>query len=127
MHNKLEKEMRAMMCSCDCLTDILYNGESAIGRLNEDINVKISFDGGIMADERNGILVEIINKRLGRIDAMKFKFSDILGMTKMPSGREVRHYLWKNSGEFDWYGPAPTSVQKQKIMGAIYTYIRLYK
>ena len=83
MYNFVEKEMAKFLEHCDCLDNILYNGESAIGSLNANLNVKISFYGGILADERHYLLVEIINKNTGKVDSMSFKFSDIIGKTKL--------------------------------------------
>lgn len=127
MYTFLEKDMKVWLKNCDCIEDVLINGECAIGKLNSEVNVKISYYGGIEADRRYAFLVEIINKKTGIIDRMVFKFSDVIGKTKLPSGSEITYHIWKNRGDFEWYSQEPTSVQKKKIMERVYAYIALFK
>lgn len=127
MSTFLEKDMKVWLKNCDCLASILINGESAIGKLNDDVNVKISYYGGIEADKRNGFLVEIINKKTGNIDRMVFKYSDVIGKYKLPSGSEISYHIWKGMNGFEWYSDAPTTTQRKKIMERVYAYIALFK
>ena len=124
-----EKEMRKFLECCACLQDLVFHDQMVIGQLNSKINVKISFYGGIEADSRHSLLVEIINKESGKIDATSFHFSNIIGRVKMNNGDMTNRHLWKgfHCNEFEWYCGEPSKAERKKIMDLVYAYINLYK
>ena len=122
-----EVHLKDFMKHCDLLTDVFYQNETAMGKLNNILNVKISLWGGIQADSRSGLLVEIINKTTGKIDALVFEFSDIIGRCEL-ANNNGKYHLWRYRGEpFSWYNGEPTTAQKKKIMERLCKYIALFQ
>ena len=113
--NKFESEMKLFFKNYDKLQDTLFYHNIMIGRLNNVLNVKVSFTNGIEADRYYGMLVEIINKETGIIDKQFFNFSNIIGKAPMVSGTSASFYLWNYRGDIDWYGSAPTAIQRKKF------------
>ena len=123
-----EDHLKDFMKHCDLLTDLLYQNEVVIGKLNDTLNVKISLDGGIEADRRNGLSVEIINKTTGKVDALVFRFANVWGKCKLSNGNTSAYYLWRYRGDpFDWYSGAPSLAQKKQFMERVCQYIALFK
>ena len=123
-----EKSMRNFMEHCNCLEDCTFYDQMVMGKLNDKLNVRISLNGGISADNRYGLLVEVINKEIGRIDAQTYDFSKIIGKIKLANGDTTTYRLWKGTGgEFEWYAGEPNATQRKKIMSYICEYLALYK
>ena len=123
-----EKELVKFFKNCECLEKMVFHNQTVIGELNKKVNAKISFYGGIEADNRHSLLVEIINKETGKIDAQVFHFSSIIGKFKMPSGDMRNYHLYRGmSNDFEWYCAEPTNDQRKKIMALVYAYLNLYK
>ena len=126
--NIMEQEMKKWLIHCDCLKDVVYSGEVAIGKINPNVVVKISFYGGASADNRYGFLVEVINKLLGKIDCVTFEFSDVTGLYTLNDGGKTKYHMWQCRGlNPEWYTSEPTDEQKAEIMKRICDYLTLYK
>ena len=123
-----ENEMRSFLKYCTCLEELVFHDQMVIGKLNDKVNVKISFHGGIQADTRDRFLVEIINRESGKIDANTFHFSNIIGQYRLYNGDMTDYRLYKGlSKDFTWYTDRPTLTQRNEIMKVVYSYIKLFK
>ena len=118
-----EKEMKELLSKDTLLTNVVYNDKMAIGQLNKNVVVKISFETGIYADHYYGVLVKIINKEAGVIDSNFFNFNNTIN-----SDDNKNFYIWHSSKSgTDWYSDRPTATQKNEFMKVIYSYIKLYQ
>ena len=73
-----EKELKNMFDSNDLIKEKAYSGKSLIGRLDEDLRVKMSFVRTGVADVYSALRVKIINRAEGEVDSELFKFADII-------------------------------------------------
>lgn len=117
-----EKEMRDFLSKDKMLTNKVFCDKMMIGELNKNINVKLEFKTGIVADNYYYLFVEIINKVTGRIDCHMFKFNDVWRKTS-----NENYYIWCNRDDVNWYINKPTKAQKDEFVKIIYNYIKLYK
>lgn len=125
---KAEIELRSFLKDCTCMEELVFYDQMVIGKVNNQVNAKISFYGGIESDVRHSFLVEIINKASGKIDVQSFHFSKIIGQHKLNNGDMTNYRLYKGlSRDFDWYSAKPTPAQKKEIMKVVYSYINLFK
>ena len=121
-----EIEMRKFFDENFLIQNKVYFGDVLIGKLNEKLNVKITYATNRIANQYTGFLIEVINKTKGEIDSVYIEFSDIIG--KEPKLLEENiFYLWECDNKLEWYGSAPTSIQREMITETINKYLNLYK
>lgn len=124
--NFFEREMRKFFADSDVISNQTYVGKTMLGRLDEDLRVKLEFVTGIVAHRYNGIRAQVINRTEGQIDSQVFKFSDILGPDPV-RGANTEIYIWDDSGKPDWYGYRPSPAAVEKVADTINDYLSLYQ
>lgn len=123
---EFEIEMRKFFEENDLIQNKVFFGDTLVGKLNEKINVKITFATNRIAYQYTGFLIEIINKEKGEVDSVYIEFSDIIGKEPVLSEANV-FYLWEYNNKLSWYGSAPTHIQIEMITETVNKYISLYK
>lgn len=111
-----EEEMRKLLEEDKILTMKVFCDKFVIGKLNDDINVKISFENFGMGNTYYGLLVEVINKIKGPIDKQTFRFSHILDKNPRIS---------VEPSKTSWI-QGMTEYEQNQVMRIIYNYISLY-
>lgn len=119
-----EKELKKMFGSCDFITDQTYSGKTMLGRLDDDLRIKISFVTTGYADHYTALRVRIINRTEGEVDSETFKFGDIIGKQKTAYDR-IDPYIWSYGGEDKWYIPI-TNNQRSLIADTVTDYASMY-
>lgn len=127
--NFFEQEMRKFFSDSDVISDQKYVGKTMLGRLDDDLRVKLQFVTGIAANQYNGIRAQIINRTEGQIDSQVFRFSDILGPDPVMSkpGNNAQIHIWDGYGEPDWYGYHPSPAAVEKVADTINGYLSMYQ
>ena len=119
-----EKELKKMFGSCDFITDQTYSGKTMLGRLDDDLRIKISFVTTGYADHYSALRVKIINRTEGEVDSETFKFGDIIGKQNTSISR-IDPYIWSYNGKDEWYLPI-TDSQRELIADTVTDYASLY-
>ena len=103
--------------------------EDVLGRLDDDLRVKLQFVTGNIADQYIGIRAQVINRTEGQVDSQVFRFSDILGpdpiLKNRGSSSEI--HIWVDYGKADWYGYHPSPAAMEKVADTINEYLSLYQ
>lgn len=119
-----ENELKKMFDSCDFITDKTYSGKTMLGKLGDDLRIKISFVTTGYADHYTALRVKIINRTEGEVDSETFKFGDIIGKQKTAYDR-IDPYIWSYGGEDKWYIPI-TNNQRSLIADTVTDYASMY-
>ena len=124
-----EQEMRKFLDGNEMLTKMVFCDKMVIGKLDKNVNVKISFNNFGVANNYAGMKVEIINKLLGNIDTQTFKFGDIIDTTNNGERKRitiVQPHICVNMDGAIWVGTNMGEEDREKIMKIIMDYISLF-
>ena len=123
--NFFEQEMRKMFGDSPVIQDAQYCGRTLIGKVDDELRVKLQFITTGIADNYDSIRMKIINRTEGEVDTEVFRWTDILGVPNAPS-RSI--YIWSNrGGDTNWYGYRPTEIDYDQISETINGYISMYQ
>lgn len=122
--NFFEQEMRRLFGDSPVIQDAKYSGKTLIGKVDDELRVKLQFITTGYADHYDSIRMKIINRTEGEVDSQAFKFADIVGRPNTDS-RSI--YIWDNRGAVDWYGYHPTTIDYDQISETINDYISMYQ
>ena len=123
--NFFENNLRKMFENSEVIDDPYFCGNCMIGRLDEDVRIKVRFTTQGVSDNYPALAAKILNRAEGEIDSQHFKFSDILGTRGGDNYKEV--HAWTYNGETEWYGYQPTVADMDKIAGAVESYAAMFQ
>ena len=123
--NFFEQELRNMFGSTDIIDSPVYAGRCMLGKLGDDLRVKLQFVTTRIADHYSAIRVDIINKNDGLVDRQTFRMADIIGMRKRKTG-DCEPHIWVYNDKPDWYGHIMPS-EKAQIADTVLGYVEMYQ
>ena len=124
--NFFEQQMRQMFGSTDMIKDAKFVGKTMLGKLDDDLRVKLEFIPTEISNQFNAIRATFINRTDGVIDKQTFRFADIIGMYRHKSGSLMEPHMWSYQNDPSWYTPI-TLEQKAKIADTVLDYVSLYQ
>lgn len=124
--NIFESEFRSIFKNIG-LEDIYIYDKILVGKINNLLLAKITWDTRMVADRYCGLLVEIINKETGRIDSCFFNIGKIIGIKQVSSSDKLSPYIWESGYDACWYRYTPTTAERKKICTVIKEYIDMYR
>lgn len=124
--NFYEQEMRKMFGDNGIIHDAKFTGKTMLGKLDDELRVKLQFVTGILADHYNAIRATIINRKEGVVDQQLFRFSDIIGMQKRRDMSDIEPHIWEYGGKPEWYVPITASAKAQ-IADTVLDYVGMYR
>ena len=120
--NFFEHEMRVLFGDSELLSaDSVFTGKTLIGKLDEDIRVKLQFVSTFIQNQYDAITLSVINRKDGLVDKQTFKFEDMIGLKNGGSP-----HIWENDNKASWYGFRPTEREYEKITDTISEYMAMY-
>lgn len=120
-----ENNLRKMFENSEVIDNSYFCGNCMIGRLDEDVRIKVRFTTQGVSDSYPALAVKILNRTEGEIDTQHFKFSDILGTRGGDNYKGV--HAWTYQGKTEWYGYQPTLSDMEKIAGAVESYAAMFQ
>ena len=123
--NFFEGEMRQMFGGTDIIKDAKFTGRTMLGKLDDELRVKLEFVYTHTFEKYDAIAATIINRKDGLIDKQTFRFADIIGMYRHKSGSMMEPHMWVYGGP-EWYTPLTLS-QKAQIADTVLDYVSLYQ
>lgn len=123
--NFFEKELRTMFEHNDIIRNPVFAGRCLIGKLSDDIRVKLRFVTTGVSDHYTAIHASIINKNEGLVDEETFMFVDIIGKQNGHSGTRIPH-IWTLNDTTEWYKDI-TQTERAKIADTILGYVEMYQ
>ena len=124
-----EQELKKLFGDSDVIRDAKYSGKTLLGRIDDELRVKLQFVYTGTRDHYNALRLKIINRTDGEVDAETFCFRDILG--ESPAFRQNPFadniHIWEDGETADWYGYHPSPAAYQKITDSVNDYISMYQ
>ncbi len=124
--NFFEQEMRQMFGDTDIIQDAIFVGKTMLGRLDDDLRVKLQFISTHTSGHYDTIQATIINRTEGVIDKQNFRFADIIGSFSRPGLSSIDPHMWEYNAKPEWYTPVTLS-QKAQIADTVLDYIAMYQ
>lgn len=125
--NLFEKELQTMFGDSDILSDVKISGKTLIGKLDDDLRVKIQFITEGVADNYSALRLKIINRTEGEVDCATFRFSDIIGTVKRGNGLDpIKPHIWKYGDNVEWYAHTPSPSERAEIADTVLGYAEMY-
>lgn len=124
--NFYEREMRQMFGDTDIIQDAKFVGKTMLGKLDDDLRIKLEFIATHISGKYNAVKASIINRTDGSVDLQVFKFADIIGKFKTPCSDLVDPHMWDYGNKSEWYTPV-TLTQKAQIADRILDYVSMYQ
>lgn len=124
--NFYEKEMRQMFGDSDIIHDAKFVGRTMLGKLDDDLRVKLEFIATHISGQFNAVKASIINRTEGVVDQQVFKFADIIGAYNRPGMSPIAPHMWEYASKPEWYTPVTLS-QKAQIADRVLDYISMYQ
>ena len=107
-----------------------YVGRACYVRLSDMNRAKIQFVTGTVANQYNALQLTILNCGEGQVDALRLRFSDLLGtkMTLNPDFRNgVEPHIWDDYGKVSWYLYHPTRQDYEALSDAVSDYLEVFQ
>ena len=124
--NFYEQEMRRMFADSHIIHDSQFCGRTMLGKLDDELRIKLQFVSTFIADQYDAIKVTVINRTDGVVDKQILRFSDIIGMYDHGTLGLVAPYIWEYNNQAEWYTPT-THTDKAQIADAVLDYIGMYR
>lgn len=124
-----EQELKRLFGKSSLIRDAEYCGKTMIGRIDDELRVKLEFVTTGHADRYTALRLKIINRTEGEVDKETFRFRDILAdmSAEKTFGRNNDVYIWNDGLNADWYGYHPSASDCQKIADTVNGYISMYQ
>ncbi|MBR5513580.1 MAG: hypothetical protein IKV85_06300 [Ruminococcus sp.] len=100
--NYFERELRKIVGRCEYIRNPKYVGRACVGRLDDDIVVKMKFESTMIRDKYNALRVTLLNRSEGKIDSQLIRLSELWGM-KSFNGNDIDPHIWKYNDEVSLY------------------------
>ncbi|MGN0171780.1 MAG: hypothetical protein ACI39E_03230 [Acutalibacteraceae bacterium] len=124
--NFYEKEMRTMFGDTDIIHDAKFCGKTMLGKLDDELRVKLQLISTFISGQYNAVQATIINRTDGVVDKQTFKFADIIGKQKRNNPDEIEPHIWEYNGKPEWYIPV-TAAQKAQIADTVLGYVEIFQ
>ncbi len=124
--NFYEKEMRSLFEHTDIIQDPKFCGKMMLGKLDDDLRVKLEFISTFISGQYNALRLTLINRTDGVVDKGVFKFSDILGQYQGRGPSPVDYHMWEYNNQPKWYTPI-TASQKAAIADRVLEYAEMFQ
>lgn len=125
--NFFEQQMRQMFGDSDIIKDAKFTGRIMLGKLDDELRVKLQFISTFVSKHYDAIQVSIINRTDGVVDKETMLFGDIIGQKNTNITGNVNPYMWEESiSKAYWYTPVSIS-EKAQIADAVLDYVGMYQ
>ena len=125
--NFFEGELHRMFGGNDIIHDPKIVGRTLLGKLDDDLRVKLQFVSTEVHKHYDAIQVSILNRTDGLVDRETMLFGDIIGVKNTNISGRVNPYMWEEGvGKAYWYTPVTVS-DKAQIADTVLDYVGMYQ
>lgn len=125
--NFFEGELHRMFGGNDIIHDPKIVGRTLLGKLDDDLRVKLQFVSTGISKHYDAIQISILNRTEGVVDKETMLFGDIIGAKNCHGTANVNPYMWEESNsKAYWYTPVSVS-EKAQIADTVLDYVGMYQ
>lgn len=115
--NFFEGELHRMFGGNDIIHDPKIVGRTLLGKLDDDLRVKLQFVSTGVHKHYDAIQISILNRTDGVVDKETMLFGDIIGVKNTNISGRVNPYMWEEGvGKAYWYTPVSVSEKHRSPM-----------
>lgn len=115
-----------MFAGSDLIHDAKFCGRTMLGKLDDELRVKLQLISTYIANQYDAVQAIIINRKEGMVDQQTILFSDVIGMQMRNNRDEIAPHIWTYNGKTEWYIPI-TSADRKQIADAVLSYVEMYQ
>ena len=123
--NNFERELRKIVGRCQYIRNPKYVGRACVGKLDDDIVVKMEFESTMIRDKYNALRVTLMNRSEGKIDSQLLRFNELWGV-KSFNGNDIDPHIWKYNDEVSWYCYTPTNAELKALSQSVDEYLSCF-
>ena len=123
--NYFEQELRKIVEHCEYIRNPKCVGRACVGRLDDDIVVKMEFESTMIRDKYNALRVTLMNRSEGKIDTQLIRFNELWGV-KHIRGNDIEPHIWKYNDEVSWYCYTPTAAELKALSQLVDDYLECF-
>lgn len=120
-----ERELRKICVNCNNIHSPKFVGRACIGRLDDDIVVKMEFESTMIRDKYNALRVTLMNRSEGKIDSQLIRFNELWGV-KHIRDNDIEPHIWKYNENVEWYCYTPTSTEMFELSQSVDDYLECF-
>ena len=124
--NFFERELAKIAANCKNIRNTKFVGGACIGRLTDEVTVKIQMICLNLNTQYNALHIMLINRCEGCVDKHNIRLDDLWGEFTTPAGNQISPHIWKHGRDIKWYGCVPTSAQFQQLSNAVDEYLECF-
>lgn len=124
--NIFEQELRRLSRICDGIANPVFAGRACYADLGKDNRVKLQFVTQGYADHYSALEATILNRQDGKVDALRFRFSDIWGKKYDHGYNGGIPHIWTDRGKSDWYVYRPTDADMKQLAAEVSGYLSVF-
>lgn len=124
--NFFEKELRQMFGDNEIIQEPKIIGKTLLGKLDDELRVKLQFISTGIAKHYDAIQVSIINRTEGVIDKQNIRFGDVIGLKDNHGTPNCLPYMWEDDNKGMWYTPISIT-EKARIGDTVLDYVGMYQ
>ena len=115
-----------MFAGSDLIHDARFCGRTMLGKLDDELRVKLQLISTYIANQYDAVQATIINRTEGVVDKQTFKFVDIIGKQQRGNLSGISPHIWDDNDRARWYIPV-TASEKAQIAETILGYVGMYQ
>lgn len=115
-----------MFAGSDLIHDAKFCGRTMLGKLDDELRVKLQLISTYIANQYDAVQATIINRTEGVVDKQTFKFVDIIGKQQRGNLSGISPHIWDDNDRARWYIPV-TASEKAQIAETILDYVGMYQ
>ena len=124
--NFFTNELQKIAAGCENLHHPQFIGRTCIGRLTNDITVKLSFYALSVSGNYDALKVRLINRHEGEIDSQLIRFGELWGKVSMHDVKKISPHAWDDGENPRWYGFTPTPEQYRILSAELDDYVSCF-
>ena len=107
--------------------DAVYIGRACYTRLGAQTRAKLEFVSLGAANRYAALRVTILNRRGGKVDDIILRFSELLGIQRLPDGYKISPYFRLRDEAAEWYCYKPDERAYQALANAVEAYLEIFQ
>ena len=125
--NFYQAELLKIADGCEHFHAVKCVGRECIGRLTQDVTIKLSFKSMGIANQFDALQIRLINRHDGEIDTQLIRLNEVWGKVRMRStGDMISPHIWDDYGKVQWYGFTPTEAQYAALSNEVNEYLSAF-
>ena len=107
--------------------DAAYVGRACYTRLDAQTRAKVEFATLGTANRYAALRVTILNRQGGKVDDIILRFSELLGIQRLPDGYKISPHFRLRDETAEWYYYNPDERAYQALSGAVEAYLDVFQ